>query len=281
MKYFQKCLPGAYKEQVYMFSYQGKTALITGATSGIGEAFARELAARGMHLIIVARSLERLQQLANELSKLYPNQVYVIPADLSQPGAATKLKAAVVERALEVHMLINNAGFATYDNFERIDPERDHQQVMVNVAAVVNLAHAFIPDMLKCGEGAVINVASRAAFQPTPYFATYAASKAFVLSFSEALSVEYRKRGIRVLAVCPGPVDTNFFKVAGGQRRGAKTKVSPERVVAASLRALERGKSIVIPGWSIWLSSQVASRLFPRSLSTRLVGWVTRPRSRW
>jgi short-subunit dehydrogenase len=260
------------------FPYQGKTALITGASSGIGAAFARELATRGMHLILVARSLEQLQQLANKLSQQYSVQVHAIPVDLSQPDAARQVKAAVVEHALEVHLLINNAGFGTYNHFECIDAGRDHQQVMVNVAAVVDLAHAFLPDMLKRGEGAMINVASRSAFQPTPYFAVYAASKAFVLSFSEALSVEYRHRGIRVLAVCPGPVDTNFFKVAGGQRRGAGTKASPDSVVTATLKALERGKSVVIPGWSIWLSSQVASRLLPRSLSTRLVEWVTRPR---
>ena len=136
-----------------MVSYQGKTALITGASSGIGEAFARELAKRGMNLILVARSEDRLQRLSDELSKHYGIKADVIATDLSQPGAAKRVKAAVQERALAVHMLVNNAGFAIYDHFERIDPERDHQQVMVNVSTVVDMAHAFLPDMVVRGEG--------------------------------------------------------------------------------------------------------------------------------
>jgi len=136
-----------------MVSYQGKTALITGASSGIGEAFARELARRGMNLILVARSEDRLQRLSDELSKHYGIKADVIATDLSQPGAAKRVKAAVQERALAVHMLVNNAGFAIYDHFERIDPERDHQQVMVNVSTVVDMAHAFLPDMAVRGEG--------------------------------------------------------------------------------------------------------------------------------
>ena len=260
-----------------MFRYREKTALITGASSGIGESFARALAARGMNLILVARSEERLHTLADELSRQYGIKAHVIATDLSQPDAAKCVKATVEERALAVHLLVNNAGFAVYDHFERIDPERDHQQMMVNVSAVVDMAHAFLPDMVARGEGAVINVSSRGAFQPGAYFAVYAASKAFVLSFSEALWAEFRKRGIDVLALCPGPVDTNFFNVVGRERRGLETKASPESIVAVALKALEQRKSVVIPGWRIWLSSQTMSRLLPRAFVALTLERLTRP----
>lgn len=149
--------------------------------------------------------------------------------------------------------------------------------MMVDVSAVVDLAHAFLPDMVARGEGAVINVSSRGAFQPGAYFAVYAASKAFVLSFSEALWAEYRKRGIDVLALCPGPVDTNFFNVVGRERRGLEAKASPERIVAVALKALEQRKSFVIPGWRMWLSSQIMSRLLPRAFVARTLERLTRP----
>jgi uncharacterized protein len=264
-------------EENVMFRYRDKTALITGASSGIGESFARVLAARGMHLILVARSEERLHMLSDELSRHYGIKAYVIATDLSQPGAAKCVKAAVQERSLTVHLLVNNAGFAVYDHFEKIDPERDHQQVMVNVSAVVDLAHAFLPDMVARGEGAVINVSSRGAFQPGAYFAVYAASKAFVLSFSEALWAEFRERGIDVLALCPGPVDTNFFNVVGRERRGLEAKASPESIVVVALKALEQRKSFVIPEWRIWLSSQIMSRLLPRAFVARTLERLTRP----
>lgn len=260
-----------------MVRYRGRTALITGASSGIGESFARTLAARGMHLILVARSEERLQRLSDELSRHYGIKADVIATDLSQPDAAKCVKAAVQERALTVHLLVNNAGFAIYNHFERIDPERDHQQVMVNVSAVVDMAHAFLPDMVARGDGAVINVSSRGAFQPGAYFAVYGASKAFVLSFSEALWAEYRERGIDVLALCPGPVDTNFFNVVGRERRGLEAKTSPDRIVAVALKALEQRKSFVIPGWRIWLTSQIMSRLLPRAFVARTLERMTRP----
>ncbi|GCE50132.1 hypothetical protein EI42_01868 [Thermosporothrix hazakensis] len=257
--------------------YQGKTALITGASSGIGEAFAHELARRGMHLILVARSETHLNELAHELSSRYQIQTHVLAADLSQHQAIQQIKEAVESRSLTVDLLINNAGFATYDYFEQIDPERDHQQVMVNVNAVVALSHAFLPGMLRRGAGSIINIASRGAFQPAPFMSVYAASKAFVLSFSQALWAEYRKRGIHVLAVCPGPVDTHFFAVAGGARRGIEAKATPEFIVNASLRALERRRSLIIPGWRIFLTSQIVSRLLPRPFVAQLVEHLTHP----
>ena len=261
-----------------MYNYAGKAALITGASSGIGEAFARELAERGMHLILVARTEERLTALADELSKRYSIRAEVMVADLSQPEAIAGITAFVRERGRVIDLLINNAGFATYGPFEELDPQRDHQQVMVNVAAVVDMAHAFLPEMVTRRAGAIINVASRGAFHPAAYMAVYAASKAFVLAFSEGLWAEYRRRGIRVVALCPGPVATRFYDIAGRGAPSLGTKSSPLPVVLAALRALERGKSYVIPSWSSYLQAQVATRLFPRAFAAQMVERMQRPR---
>nr|BBH91945.1 short-chain dehydrogenase [Thermogemmatispora argillosa] len=254
------------------YHYRGKTALITGASSGIGLAFAHALAARGMHLILVARSEERLQQLARELRERNGIQAEVIAIDLSREGAATQLANAVQERGLSVDLLINNAGFGTYGPFAEQSAAREHQEIMLNVTALVDLTHAFLPPMLARGEGAIINLASLAAFLPIPHMAVYAATKAFVLSFSQALWTEYRHQGLRVLAVCPGPVATNFFAVMGTSQEGMPGLVlSPERVVTASLRALEQGRSQVVPGLLNKLMA-FSTRLVPRTLGARVAG---------
>src|SRR6266567_4119568 len=258
-----------------MFTYQGKTALITGASSGIGRAFASALAARKMHVVLVARSEERLRALATQLSEQYHIHAEVIASDLSQEHAAQALQQEVERRGLGIDLLVNNAGFALNGFFETLAPERDHQQVMVDVTTVVDLAHAFVPSMLARGEGAIINTASTASFQPLPYMAVYGASKAFVLSFSQALSEEYRDRGLRVLALCPGATETAFFDTAGeaasfGRRR------TPEQVVTTALRALERGRSVAIDGFSNAFLTQLA-RLFPRQFVVRMAGRNVRP----
>ncbi|WP_297152031.1 SDR family oxidoreductase [Thermogemmatispora sp.] len=254
------------------YHYRGKTALITGASSGIGLAFAQALAARGMQLILVARSEERLRQLASELQERHGIQAEVIVSDLSREGAATQLASAVRERGLHVDLLINNAGFGTYGPFVEQSPEREHEEIMLNVAALVDLTHALLPAMLARGEGAVINLASLAAFLPIPHMAVYAATKAFVLSFSHALGAEYRRQGLRVLAVCPGPVATNFFAVIGTSQEDMPGVIlSPEQVVAASLHALERGRSQVVPGLLNKLMA-FGSHLVPRALGARVAG---------
>ncbi|MBV9228460.1 MAG: SDR family oxidoreductase [Chloroflexi bacterium] len=258
-----------------MYTYQGKTALITGASSGIGQAFAHALAARKMHVVLVARSEERLRALATQLSVQYHIRAEVIASDLSQEHAAQALQQEVERRGLIIDLLINNAGFATNGLFETIAPERDHQQIMVDVTAVVDLTHAFVPSLLARGEGAIINTASTAGFQPLPYMAVYGASKAFVLSFSQALSEEYRDRGLRVLALCPGATETPFFDIAGeaasvGRRR------TPEQVVATGLRALEQGRTVVVDGFSNALLAQLP-RFFPRRLIARIAGLSVRP----
>jgi uncharacterized protein len=260
-----------------MFTYTGKTALITGASSGIGEAFARELGRRGMSLILVARSEKKLQTLAAEIAQKYKVQAEVIVADLSQAGAASQILQAVEQRKLTVDLLINNAGLGLHGAFETLPANYDQQQVMVNVAAVVDLSRAFIPSMLKrTGETAIINVASTAGLQPIPYMAVYGATKAFVVSFSEALAEEYRNRNLRVLALCPGATQTAFFETSGEAASAGATRRTSEQVVATGLRALEKGRTVVVDGiQNSWMGG--LHRVFPRWMVTRIVGQMVRP----
>ncbi len=262
-----------------MFTYQGKTALITGASSGIGEAFASSLAERGTNLILVARSQDRLQSLAHYLSQTHGIRVEVLSMDLSQDHAATTISEEVQARGLTVDLLVNNAAFGTYGPFETLSAQREHQEILVNVAAVVAMTHAFLPAMVERGDGAIINVASLAAFQPYPYMTVYGASKAFVLSFSEALWAENRTRGVRVLALCPGPVKTRFFETMGCEELAVGTPLrrSSTQVVEAALHALARGRSSVVPGWSNALLSQ-SSRFLPRAFVAQMTEKLFRPR---
>lgn len=261
-----------------MFDYRGNTALITGASSGIGAAFARALAARGMSVVLVARSEDKLRALADEIVRDHGVRAEVIAADVSEAGAARDILRETEARGIRVHLLVNNAGFATYGPFETLAPERERAEVLTNVAGVVDMAHAFIPQMVARGGGGVINVASTAAFQPTPYSAVYGASKAFVLSFSDALWAEYRTRGIRVLALCPGATETPFFDVVG-TNMGFGAKDTPEHVVAVGLRAVERGKNYTIAGPNVsnYLLAQV-TRFAPRGVVARIAGQMTKPR---
>jgi short-subunit dehydrogenase len=255
-------------------SNNGQTALITGASGGIGEAFARQLAAQGMHLILVARSEDKLQALASEIRQRNGVNVAVIAADLGQADAAGTIYAETQRRGITVDMLINNAGFSTNGVFETIPAAQDHQQVMVNVAAVVNLTHTFIPGMLAQGRGVVINVASTTSFYPLPEQAVYAASKAFVLSFSESLWEEYRRRGIKVLALCPGATATAFFDAMG--RDVKMKKHTPDAVVRTALQALADNRHFVIPGLRNRFESAILPRLLPRATVARLVGALSR-----
>lgn len=256
-----------------MYSYKGKTALITGASSGIGADFARQLATKGMNVVLVARSEGKLLSLAGELSKKHNVKTEVIAADLSLPGIARSLYEETQGRHLNIDMLVNNAGFSTYGAFETIEPASEQQEIAVNVAALVDLTHAFLPAMLAKGEGAVINVASTAAFVPVPRQAVYGATKAFVLSYSEALTAEYRKRGIRVFALCPSYTSTEFFNEINVKvPRGALTA---EQVVTGGLNAFERGRHFFIPG--VMNHFQILMpRFFPRAVALRLADNVTR-----
>ncbi|HEY0974491.1 MAG TPA: SDR family oxidoreductase [Solimonas sp.] len=244
-----------------------RSALITGASSGIGAAFADALAAAGTDLILVARSTDKLEALAAQLRERHGRRVDVLTADLSRPSAGIELAAAVAERGLSVDLLVNNAGFGEAGPFAKASLARVQQMLALNCAAVVDLSHAFLPAMQAAGHGAIINIASLAGFQPTPFMSLYGATKAFVLAFSEGLWAECRKRNVRILAVCPGPVDTPFFEATGDAN--LRKAVPPmammraEDVVAQSLRALARGQAVLVPGPISKFVAQMP-RLLPR-----------------
>jgi len=249
--------------------YRGRTALITGASSGLGEAFARQLAGHGADLVLVARSEEKLQRLAEELRREAGVQVTVLAADLSSAEAVEGLIGAVKGVGLRVDLLVNNAGFGIFEDFLETSPDREQEQVDVNVRAVVSLTRAFAPGMVAAGWGGVINLGSTAGFQPLAGAAVYAASKAFVLLFSEALSLELEKSGVRVMAACPGPVATAFFADKNPELKEARMD-QPGPVVAEILRGFERGKRVVYPGKvSNWMSTWGA-RLLPRTVMLRM-----------
>ncbi|MGW4996552.1 SDR family NAD(P)-dependent oxidoreductase [Streptomyces hydrogenans] len=252
------------------------TALITGASSGLGAEFAEQLAGRGHDVVLVARSGDRLAALAERLTAAHGVRAHVLVQDLAVPDAARRVAEELGARGLAVDLLVNNAGFGTCGRFEEISGARDHDQLMVNVVALVDLTHELLPGMLERGGGAVLNVASNAGFQPSPYFAVYGASKSFVLNFGLALRQEYRGRGIRVLTLCPGPVETAFFEVIG-TRKAAVTgsMTTPEPVVRAALRALDRDRAYLAPGFGNALGAHLTPRR-PRTLVAALAERVTR-----
>ena len=251
------------------------TALITGASSGIGEVFARKLAARGRNVLLVARSEEKLVTLCNELGRSSSIRAQYVALDLSKPESPRLLFEESMKRGLTVDMLINNAGFGSMNEFAKLDLARELNMIDLNVKSLVELTHRFLQPMIERKQGVIINVASTAAFQPVPYMATYAATKAFVLSFSEALWEENRPYGIKVLALCPGVTETNFFEAARGFKPPARVSQTPEEVVDTALRGLAQGKSHVISGWSNFLMTQ-SERLVPRSLIIRVAGRMMR-----
>ncbi len=259
-----------------MIDFKNRTALITGASSGIGESFAETLAAKGANVILVARSKGKLDRLAANIRKTRKVTAEVVVADLAEEKAPDKVFSAVKKLGRQVDILVNNAGFGSHGPFHELSTDEDQREVMVNVAAVVRLCHLFLPGMVERHDGIVINVASTAAFQPTPYMAVYGASKAFVLSFSEALWAEYRSQGIRVLAVCPGATQTNFFKIAGESAAVGKRR-TVEGVVESALKALDRGKPSVVDGGLNFLMTQ-SIRLSPRGFVARVASRVLKPK---
>jgi short-subunit dehydrogenase len=252
-----------------------ETALVTGASSGIGEQFARSLAARGHDLVLVARRSDRLERLASEL----PTVAHVLPCDLAT--AAAELPDRVAELNLRVSLLVNNAGFGTSGPFLENDPGRDAEQVRVNCEAIVTLTHAFLPAMVERRHGGIINVASTAGMQPIPYESVYAATKAFVISFTDALHTELRGTGVRVLAVNPGPVPTEWQRVAGyeeGRVAVVPGTIPAEQAVREALAAYDRGRRSVIPGRVIrWLIT--ATRPSPRPVQLRVTERLYRPKA--
>jgi len=262
-----------------MSEWKNKTVLITGASYGIGEAFAKRLAADGAQLILTARSRERLEALAAQLRSQYGASVHIVCADLANATGAREIFEEVERANLSVDLLINNAGFGALGEFAELSLPRQLEMIQVNVTALVELTHLFLQPMQARRGGAILNVASTAAFQAVPYFAVYAATKAFVLSFSEALMEEGRSSGIRVLALCPGSTATNFQAVAGSQHINApRFTQTSEQVVEAGLAALAQGRSFVISGLTNKLQTQL-ERFVPRAVVTKMAGKIFKPPS--
>jgi short-subunit dehydrogenase len=250
------------------------TALITGASSGIGKAFAQELAARKINLVLVSRSEEKLHQLAKQLQEQYQIQVDVIVKDLTETDASDVVFDATKTKKLTIDLLINNAGFGDYGDFAERDRERQIKIVQLNILALVDLTHKFLPLMRQRRSGSIINVSSITAFQPIPYLSVYAASKAFILSFSEALWAENRHYGVRVLVTCPGPIETNFFAEANFPPTllgNVDKAYSSKEVVYQSLQALENGQPTLIMGDITTQIRSTLARLVPRKLLLSLL----------
>jgi short-subunit dehydrogenase len=229
-----------------MFDYTGKTALVTGASSGIGEQFARTLAARGANLVLVARRMDRLTELASELTAAHGISVTSLEWDLSLPNAGLHLGDEVARRGLTVDVLVNSAGFGTHGTVAETDPAALSQEMTLNMNAVADTTRAFVTGMLERKSGAIINIASLAAFAPRPNHAMYSATKSFVLSLTQALWGEVRGTGVRVTAVCPGPTKTEFFDVSGTPIPGGKAQPA-SAVVDAALKAIDADKPRVVP----------------------------------
>ncbi len=260
-------------------SEQKKFTLITGASSGIGECFAGELAKRKHNLLLVARSAAKLAKMSDEHSRAHGIECRHLAVDLSMTGAEQQVVAFTTGASLEVDWLINNAGFGTYGKFGELPLERELEMIRLNVSALVALTHRYLAPMLKRKHGMIINVASVAGFQPVPYFTTYAATKAFVLSFTEALSAECEGTGVFVSCLCPGTTATRFHEVAGMQNRAYQAPAeTAEQVVATALRAVERRRVVAISGRMnrIMVYSQ---RLAPRKVVVRAAARVMRPRA--
>ena len=245
------------------------TALVTGASAGIGEAIARELASRGHGVTLVARREERLRGLAKELSAEHGVRAEVVAADLSEARDRDKLEKAVNKAGLTVEILVNNAGFGDFGFFAKSDRDRQVEMVRLNVEAVVDLSARYLGGMVDRGRGAVINTASTSAFQPLPTAATYSSSKAFVLAHSEALHTELRGTGVTVTAVCPGPVRTEFTEAANIGEVEESTPgmfwMSAEDVAKEAVSAADKGKRSVVPG-RLNQAGAMAGRHSPRTL---------------
>ncbi len=243
-------------------------ALVTGASSGIGAEIARELGRRGHNLVLVARRQGPLDELAGELARHHGVQVEVVPADLTDFAAREAIASTLAQRELTVGALVNNAGFSTQGPVAASDPDREVAMIRTDVEAVAHLCSLFVPHMVDRGGGAVLNVASTAAFQPLPGQAGYAASKAFVLSYTHALRGELRGTGVSATALCPGPVDTEFVHVAGFSDEDTKAMpkfmwVPATEVARQGVDGMASGKPVVIPGAPNKLAA-IAGYLTPR-----------------
>src|SRR5712692_8813234 len=258
-----------------MDNWRGKWALITGASAGIGVAFAKELAFGGTNLVLTARRKDRLEELARGLAANYKISAEVIAADLTEPTAPEKIFSFTREKRIEIDLLINNAGFGQYGELPSVDTQRLLDMVQVNCSAVVHLSRLYLPEMVARRRGDVLILASTASFQAVPYISTYAATKAFDLLFAEGLAEEMKPYGIRVCALCPGSTESEFHVVAGQEKFIRKAQTA-EKVARTGLKALAAGKSYVISGLGNYLGTH-GERLVPRRFVTRVAAGMFKP----
>ena len=254
------------------------TCLVTGASSGIGAEAARSLARRGHGVTLVARRADRLEALAAELRSAHGVRVEVLECDLADDAARDRMLDALGELAVNVEVLVNNAGFGTGGLFHELDAEREAEMVRLNVEAVVSLCGRYVPEMVRRGRGAVLNVASTAAFQPLPRQATYGATKAFVLSFTDALHAELAGTGVTATALCPGPVRTEFADTAGiGEEAEGLPDVfwaEAADVAEQGVRGLEKSRRVVVPGL-LNRGGALAGQHAPRGVLLKLAGRIS------
>lgn len=251
-------------------------ALVTGASMGIGRALAQRLAGAKRDVVLVARSADKLRALADELTAAHGVAAHVVAADLGTPDGIRDVVEAVRAADLEVEWLVNNAGFGTNGRFWELDLDRELSQIRLNVEALVALSGRFLPGMVARGRGRVLNVASAAGFQPGPYMATYYATKAFVLSWSDAVSEELRGTGVTMTTFCPGPVATEFIATAGIDKASfVREAVGVEPIADHAFAAMERGDAVVVPGVGPWLKA-FSVRLAPRSVVRRVAAKLNR-----
>lgn len=246
------------------------TVLITGASSGIGRAFAELFAKQNDRVILVSRNESKLNDLANELHKKYGVQTLTIPVDLAQSDGAQQLHAQLQNQPIDV--LINNAGIGSFGFLHELDVQSEQEMLQLNVQTLSSLLMLFLPDMVRRGSGRILNVGSTTSFYPCPLSANYSASKAFVLSLTEAVANELQGTGVTITALCPGATGTAFFrnaKMEGQKVSDPKSLMSPEKVAQIGYNALMRGKVVVVPGLQNWLLAQ-APRLFSRKFVTRI-----------
>jgi len=262
-----------------MKHWLGKWALITGASAGIGTAVAKELAAGGTNLVLTARRRDRLVGLAAELSAKHGVRTLVSVADLAQPLGPQQIFSFTEEKNIAIDLLVNNAGFGAYGEFHKVPLERLTQMTQVNVTAVVQMTHLYLPGMIARGSGDILIVASTAAFQAVPYISTYAATKTFDLHFAEGLAEEVRHYSVRVCALCPGSTETEFFQVAGQRNHTRRAPETPEKVARVGLAALAAGKTSVISGFTNWIGAETV-RLVPRQMVARIAGGMFRPKEK-
>lgn len=255
-----------------------ETALVTGASSGLGEGFARALAARGCNLILVARRIDRLEALAAELASRHGIRAEPIACDLAAAGAVPALMRDLSARGLAVNLLINNAGYGARGDFAALDADAQLRMVDLNCRAVVELSHAVLPGMLQMRRGGILNIASTAAFQPGPWMTVYYASKAFVMSFSEGLHDEVKGRGVRVACLCPGATRTEFAAEADmeSSRLFRMFAGDADHVIKAGLAALDGNRAVVVPGLVNGVMAG-AIRFTPRPLARAIAGALQRP----